>query len=1367
MPIQRKEIRGLRNRWERLAASYAVDSQALTEQLTAFQDEYRRQAASQTQSHKEQLNRLITDWDDALDQTLRRSELSTLEKIQWERSTLKVLKTKRKDTETKQRTDYENLCKKLEAEFQNKRAQVKLTRDQAISKLETEASNLDESLGETRDWVSLKTANTTLSQKEYSGSEPPRAWDHINSLAALAKEYEVHRKSLSDKQDALQSNSLARIVSPAILLVLGIAFAAIGYAIANAMAYPPLISIVAGLLAAVLVPAIVYLSTLPLIAKSLRDAFDAVLGEEQSLRGLLQRGRQIAEGTYRNEITQVENLHRQQQEQAEQTHQQLLRQMEEDYRANKASTLESTVRDKARFCSERIESFDKYNRRYPEELEKLTSSQKQEIDGLRAHGQEQVATLNARFRDSQKRLTKRWKYGVAFVHDHMKQASVDRDNRYPDWYSSTFENEEWSRQDSSLALPLGDFTLSFNPSEDHPAKARASDWEQLNNLAARASQGDPLPFFYDLLGNGGLILQSDDAKSRETSQLAMRNLLLRAVTSIPAGMLHVTVIDPEGLGKQYSWLMHLADIAPELVNHRVWTQPIHIADQLALTARHIEDVIQQSLRNQYRNLYEYNQQAGPMAIPYRLIVWSGFPFGLDDSSWQSLCSILSSGSRCGVGVLLDWSTNVQWPTFADRQKLLEFALHGIVKAPTESSVAIPKSGPQSATENTSSRAGHATRPEMLISTPEFQGVPIRLAMPPDEGTVARIMQKHLIAATNIGKRIVPFDSLKGDSPKGDSIKGDSTKGGSLKKGAELAQRKQSADGLEIPIGISDAGRVQYLTLGEGTSQHVLIAGKTGSGKSSLLHTLISSSAMEYAPDQLRLVLLDFKKGVEFQVYSELQLSHTDIIGIESRREFGLSTLEYLDKVLSARGEAFRNWGVQDLPSLKRKHPDVKLPRILIVIDEFQELFVEDDKLSQQAAMLMDRIVRQGRSFGMHLVLASQTLGGAYSLPRTTLAQMAVRIALQCDSADAMLILGEDNTAAERLRYSGQGIYNAGGGRLEANENFQVAYLPKTEQVERLRELPSQPIPHSPLTNSIGRRIVFEGHKLAVWEPETIGNLLKPAQSSDRSTRGDNQPVELTNTSWVLGDSVSIEPPVLRLLSRSPGRNALIVANQDDLVASVIGSWLATERSRPGSSTAFWILDGSRSEDSAIQQILKVAKSGSRSETDCKISTLRDVESTMDSLYSELSERLKQPNATHPSLVVLILNLARFRELRREEDYSFGASGEAGLKPDAVLAKLLSDGPSVGIHVCLWSDSASTLTRWLSRGSMRDIEVRVLAQMSANDSNQLIDSNQANRLDRYVMLLHDDADGRSVKFRPFTLDSLSKRLCEPPTDEIAQ
>ena len=60
-----------------------------------------------------------------------------------------------------------------------------------------------------------------------------------------------------------------------------------------------------------------------------------------------------------------------------------------------------------------------------------------------------------------------------------------------------------------------------------------------------------------------------------------------------------------------------------------------------------------------------------------------------------------------------------------------------------------------------------------------------------------------------------------------------------------------------------------------------------------------------------------------------------------------------------------------------------MPRILLIVDEFQEFFVEDDKLAQEAALLLDRLVRQGRAFGIHVLLGSQTLGGAYSLARST------------------------------------------------------------------------------------------------------------------------------------------------------------------------------------------------------------------------------------------------------------------------------------------------------------------------------------------------------------------------------------------------
>ena len=79
-------------------------------------------------------------------------------------------------------------------------------------------------------------------------------------------------------------------------------------------------------------------------------------------------------------------------------------------------------------------------------------------------------------------------------------------------------------------------------------------------------------------------------------------------------------------------------------------------------------------------------------------------------------------------------------------------------------------------------------------------------------------------------------------------------------------------------------------------------------------------------------------------------------------------------------------------------------------DEFQEYFVQEDRVSQNAAVLLDRIVRQGRAFGIHVILASQTLGGTYALARATLGQMAVRIAFHCDEADAYLIMGDDNPA---------------------------------------------------------------------------------------------------------------------------------------------------------------------------------------------------------------------------------------------------------------------------------------------------------------------------------------------------------------------
>jgi hypothetical protein len=154
----------------------------------------------------------------------------------------------------------------------------------------------------------------------------------------------------------------------------------------------------------------------------------------------------------------------------------------------------------------------------------------------------------------------------------------------------------------------------------------------------------------------------------------------------------------------------------------------------------------------------------------------------------------------------------------------------------------------------------------------------------------------------------------------------------------------------------------------------------------------------------------------------------------------------------------------------------------------------------------------------------------------------------------------------------------------------------------------------------------------------------------------------------------------------------------------------------------------------------------------RVGGVRDLDTVLSEIQTEWNRRLENPDAKYPTNVLLIGNLSRFREFRRGDEFSFSGSGDEA-KPDAFLAKLLSDGPQVGLHVCVWADSATTLSRWLPRNAIRDIELRILMQMSSADSNQLIDSSNANRLDRYILLVHDDSDGRSVKFRPFRFETI--------------
>ncbi len=591
---------------------------------------------------------------------------------------------------------------------------------------------------------------------------------------------------------------------------------------------------------------------------------------------------------------------------------------------------------------------------------------------------------------------------------------------------------------------------------------------------------------------------------------------------MPPAKVRFTIVDPVGLGENFSAFMHLADFDEQLVASRIWTDAAHIEQRLADLTKHMENVIQVYLRKEFRSIEEYNAFAGEMAEPYRVLVVANFPANFSEAAVQRLKSIVSSGARCGVFVMLSVDAKAALPR---NFQLPDLEAEGLVlRWNVGQTVGQASSLPSEAAAR---QAGSLSLPAGGCFTwehPEYGPLAVSFDPPPPVERFKEIVRTVGAAARDVGRVEVPFSCIAPEEKEWWTA--------------------DSRAGIDVPLGRAGAMKLQHLDLGGGTSQHVLISGKTGSGKSTLLHVLITNLALRYSPDEVELYLVDFKKGVEFKAYARSLLPHARVVAIESEREFGLSVLQRLDAELRTRGDLFRRRGLQDLKGFRNADPAAKLPRILLVIDEFQELFVEDDRIAQESALLLDRLVRQGRAFGIHVLLGSQTLGGAYTLARSTIGQMAVRIALQCSESDAHLILSEDNTAARLLTRPGEAIYNDANGLYEGNHPFQIVWLPDHERddyLERVSRLARRRHCAAPPP------IVFEGNVLAdLADNVALREMLAPVVGQASSL----SPPSPGFRAW-LGSAVEIKEPTSAMFLRQNASNLLMVGHREEAALGVL------------------------------------------------------------------------------------------------------------------------------------------------------------------------------------------------------------------------
>ncbi|GAA9631405.1 hypothetical protein HpVa147_13180 [Helicobacter pylori] len=245
--------------------------------------------------------------------------------------------------------------------------------------------------------------------------------------------------------------------------------------------------------------------------------------------------------------------------------------------------------------------------------------------------------------------------------------------------------------------------------------------------------------------------------------------------------------------------------------------------------------------------------------------------------------------------------------------------------------------------------------------------------------------------------------------------------------------KSSQFRVSVPMGWDINHKEVCFEIGE-AQNHTLICGRSGSGKSNFLHVLIQNLAFYYAPNEVQLFLLDYKEGVEFNAYTDPILEHARLVSVASSVGFGVSFLSWLCKEMQERANLFKQFNVKDLSDY-RKHGE--MPRLIVVIDEFQVLFSDSStKEKERVEAYLTTLLKKGRSYGVHLILATQTMHG--SGITSLMSQIANRIALPMDAEDSDSILSDD-VACELVRP--EGIFNNNGGHKKYHTKMSIPKAP--------------------------------------------------------------------------------------------------------------------------------------------------------------------------------------------------------------------------------------------------------------------------------------------------------------------------------------
>ncbi len=809
------------------------------------------------------------------------------------------------------------------------------------------------------------------------------------------------------------------------------------------------------------------------------------------------------------------------------------------------------------------------------------------------------------------------------------------------------------------------------------------------------------------LSDGISLLMRYSPADRNYAQGLIQPLLLKLFMSFPAGKLEATMIDPLELGASFSDIPRLAEgpNSARIIDTKIWSQEKDIENAIATLRQRLENITQ---------AYGGEQSSRLKKEAVRVLAITDFPVGFNDTALHNLHAIVRNSASLGVCVLICAND-------AELEKLK--AKNGTLVTEITQNVLETKISGDKLVFAGAKMERMFLEIDTIRDVLEQKSTIIPLISEAIEHAQGKIEPFHAM---------YPFDIYDSNN-------------------WFIGNHEE----ISVPIGIKGANTIVKMVLGRGggsTEHHALIAGQTGAGKSTLLHTLIISTLISYAPDEVQMYLLDFKEGVEFSAYTRYRLPSLRVVAINSEREFGLSVLEELCTELETRTRHFTRYGVSDINAYMKLADVPKVPKLLLIFDEVQELFRnrnESDSISSECLSCLNKLVMQGRAMGIHIILACQDFNNCTGL-ESYFSQMLIRIAVKGSEEGAASILNANNAGIRTLQNqpAGAAIYNGGGGVESANNFFQISYINEEERLNLLAHLDAyftDPVV-APLYENQQTRVLLTNAE------DNIHNcfnrlILEGADSIEQLGQSKD------GYGLLLGQGFGRKSVFMPEI-RAKDRENLLLVTQDERMALSLFVLSAM-------SVLYDELYTSSDKANALVYIVDLLSGDGINDEECdfdfleaqfpqqvRVVKIGDIEEFLANLYEMVIARAEGSVPSTEKVFLMFFAPYRARRVFRS-DGIYGNGADDKMSPVEMLRRIIADGPKRGVNSILWEESIRGVESVVGDQYYSMFDQRIAYALDNDSMDILVAENSAKNLrGKTAVYMNIGKDVKNTHFRPY-------------------